>query len=268
MNNLSSIPARRPVWFAVSVIVLWLIILVIVSGIAYADSNITFAVMAVGRLLLAVLSLYLLWRLGRLGASGITCAGGWRVWLITALGTIFIVFTSLYSFYGKAFLQSKNPLVFPGAFEIIITCISVALAEEILFRGIVLDTLVGAWGKKRSGLFGAIILTSTFFAVMHLTQMFTQSLPLPAALLLFAQTLLLSFWWGALVVTGKSIWPAVMAHFAGNAAVTLQALSVPLQEPAVEVYSRLLLFTLVLGLVGVLLLARVKITNTPAPTVH
>ena len=61
-------------------------------------------------------------------------------------------------------------------------------------------------------------------------------------------------WWGALVFFGGSIWPAVMLHFGVNAVVAVQGLTASPVEPSVVAYSRLFLFSLPLGAIGIGLL--------------
>ena len=97
---------------------------------------------------------------------------------------------------------------------------------------------------------------SLLFAAMHLTQVFTDGVSLSLVLLLVLETWGISIWWAALVLSGGSIWPAVIGHFIVNAAVAMQVYMAPAVEPEFLTYGRLLLFSLLLGLPAIGLLAR------------
>jgi len=77
------------------------------------------------------------------------------------------------------------------------------------------------------------------------------------------QTLVVSVWWGALVVAGGSIWPAVVLHFAGNAVIAVQGLVTSMAGAGLLAYQRNLWLSIPLGLAGIGLLTRVA--HRPAP---
>jgi membrane protease YdiL (CAAX protease family) len=109
------------------------------------------------------------------------------------------------------------------------------------------------------------------FAALHITQVFTHGTPLSSALVLTIQTTVISILWGALVLLGGSIWPAVMLHFVVNAVVAAQGLTVPMVEPETLAYRRLLGFSIPLAVLGIGLLIQagpqVVVTEAPQPTV-
>jgi membrane protease YdiL (CAAX protease family) len=109
----------------------------------------------------------------------------------------------------------------------------------------------------------AYILAALLFAALHGTQVLTNDLSRSAALLLILQTLVVSIWWGALVVAGGSLWPAVLIHFVVNAVAAVQGLVASPVEPALLAYQRSLWLSIPLGLAGIGLLARVA--HRPAP---
>lgn len=125
-----------------------------------------------------------------------------------------------------------------------------ALGEEVQFRGLVLFVLARAWGNTRQGLIASVVLTSLLFGALHMTQFFAYGIPPGSALLLTAQTCVVSFWWGGLVVAGGSLWPAVMLHFVVNAMVAVQGLAVPAVEPSLTSYRLMLWFSLPLAALG------------------
>ena len=133
----------------------------------------------------------------------------------------------------------------------------------MLFRGLVLHGLVRVWARTRTGVVASVVLTALLFAALHSTQVLTNDLSRSAALLLTLQTLSVSIWWGALVVVGGSLWPAVLLHFAVNAVVAVQGLVASPVEPELLAYQRSLWLSIPLGLVGIGLLARV--VHRPSP---
>jgi hypothetical protein len=95
------------------------------------------------------------------------------------------------------------------------------------------------------------------FALLHLSQVFSNALPARSAVLLMLQTVLIACWWGAIAAApfgsasqGGSIWPAVMLHFAANAVVALQGVNTPMLKPEELAYERLLWLSLPLGALG------------------
>ena len=67
-------------------------------------------------------------------------------------------------------------------------------------------------------------------------------------------TSIIAIGWGALVLLGGSVWPAVMLHAVVNAVVAVQGLAAPMVEPDILVYRRLLWFTVPLGVLAIGLL--------------
>jgi len=53
----------------------------------------------------------------------------------------------------------------------------------------------------------SVVLTALFFAALHASHVLTNDVSRSSALLLVLQAVVVSVWWGALVVVGKSIWP-------------------------------------------------------------
>lgn len=257
MKKLLSFATNHPVLFVLGALITWLAIWILFLATAagalgrpYSES----VPMTLSRLATILCLLLLLWRMGWLKDAGIIQLGSWRIWLIALAGIGYIIPTSLYSFFGKATLNASALLQNPAALTNIMENFVVAVNEEIFFRGLVLLVLLRAWGARKWGLIGSVLLTSLIFSLPHLVQVFSGGIPTGAAPLLILQTLAVSIWWGALVASGGSIWPAVLAHFIGNSVITLQALTATVIEPVSMSYQRLLLFSLPLGVLGLCLL--------------
>ena len=119
-----------------------------------------------------------------------------------------------------------------------------------------LYTLARVWGSTKYGLIGSVLLTSLLFAILHITHIFSHGVSPSSALLLTLETFIISIWWGALVLLGGSIWPAVMLHVVISAVVVVQGLKVPIIEPDILAYRQLLRFSILLGVLGIGLLVQ------------
>ena len=141
----------------------------------------------------------------------------------------------------------------PEARTIIWTQLASVIHEEVLYRGVVLYVLYSAWGPTRTGTIGSVVLTAVLFAIPHLMSVF-MGISLLATLLLVVETCIIAVWWGALVLWGQSLWPAIVLHYVVNVAVALQGLTVSMVTPDTLAYRRLLLLSVPLGVLGIGLL--------------
>ena len=176
--------------------------------------------------------------------------GSWQVWLLALGGLVYFASASLYSFFGRIAFDFSSLLQLPDALPLVVTHFLAGLSEEILFRGLVLYALIRVWGRSTLGILRSVLLASALFSLVHISQVFTYGTSLSSALLLIAQTFVISTWWGALVVWGGSIWPAVLLHFITNAVVSVQGLAMPVVEPVILAYRNYLWFSLPLGLLA------------------
>jgi membrane protease YdiL (CAAX protease family) len=256
---MNALATRRPVSFVFILIITWLVLLVAFMGIAASALHAPHGgavTVSTSRLAVTACVLFLLRRLGWLQASGVARSGSWYVWALASGGMFYFAGSSLYSFYGRMAFDFSNLIRSPDSPAAVTTILAGGLSEEILFRGLALYALIRVWGNTRKGIVGSVAFISLLFAVLHIMQAFTNDLSLPAVLLLTLETFVISIWWGALVVWGGSIWPAVMVHFVGNAVVAVQGLTVPMVEPTSLAYAQTLWFSLPLGVLGIGLLVR------------
>jgi membrane protease YdiL (CAAX protease family) len=257
--NISSLALRHPVGFVLVLTIVWVVLLLVFMGVAssvvhkpYGDAMTA----SIGRLAVTACVVFLAWRLDWLEASGIFRWGSWQVWLLALGGLIYFICASLYAFYGRVGFDFSSLLRLPDARAAVMAHFLAGLSEEILFRGLVLFALIRVWGSTPQGVLGSVFLSSALFAFVHITQVFTHGMPLSSAGLLVLQVFVISVWWGALVVMGGSIWPAVMLHFMVNAVVAAQGLTTPVVEPGILAYRQLLWFSLALGVLAIGLLAK------------
>lgn len=259
MNTLRSFAGRHPVLFVLILTIAWLVMLLFFTDIASSALHKPFGdavTGTIGRLTISACILLLVWRLGWLEASGVGRLGRWQVWLAALGGMIYYTIASLYSYFGKINFDFSSLNQLPDARAIVMTQFVVSLCEEILFRGVALYSLVRVWGNTKRGMIGSVVLTSLVFAVLHLTNVFAQGISLASALLLTLETCIIAIWWGALVLLGKSIWPAVMLHLAGNAVVQVQGLTLAMIEPEILGILRILWFSIPLGVLGIILVMK------------
>lgn len=259
MNTLKFFSTSRPIQFVLILVIVWFVLMMAVTGFTAGVlrkpyDNVTSAIL--GRIFVIISAIFLMWKLGWLEAARITRLGIGQVWLFALGGLIYYACASLYTFYGSVSFDFSILPRLPTSRLTVLTHFMVALNEEILFRGIVLYVLIRAWGSTARGWIGSLVLSSLLFAILHATQIFTDRLEPSSALFLVLGTFIISIWWGALALAGGSIWPSVLLHFTGNAAVAVQGLSTPMLEPASLMYERLFWFSLVLGVISVWLLIK------------
>jgi membrane protease YdiL (CAAX protease family) len=243
---------KHPVLSIISLTISWLILIMIFAGIASSLLKKGFGdpiVLFIGHFAGIICVFILLWRLGWLKSAGITQFGTYQTWFIAIIGTVYFALASLYSFYGTPSFDFSNLFNLSSSGGIITTQTVVCIDEEMLFRGAVLYILVRSWGNTQKGIFGSIILMSAVFALFHIIWFISSGISLATAFLL-AEAIIISIWWAALVLKGGSIWPAFLAHFVVNTVVALQGISGKIIQPDLQVYIKLLLFSLPLGIIG------------------
>lgn len=260
MKNINNFSTTHPILFVISSTILWLVVLLVltaiisgISGRPYGDEVSS----TISRLITTVIILMIIFNLGWLDAIGITKIGKWRIWLIAFGGIIYFACASLYSFFGEVSFNFSHLIQSRSAQTAVIVQFVVSLCEEIMFRGLVLYSLVRVWGNTRKGIFVSVVLTSFLFSIPHIMQVFTAGVSFLSVLILVLEGSIVAFWWGALVLYGKSIWPAIFIHMAGNAIVSVQGLLIPMVEPEILAYTRLLLFSLPLCALGIILLIKI-----------
>ncbi|MHB1319190.1 MAG: CPBP family intramembrane glutamic endopeptidase [Anaerolineae bacterium] len=262
MKDLLAFVTAHPAWAALVATLAGLVLLLLLTGLSSAALRLPYGhpvPEVLGRALFAAGVLVLIWRMGGLDGAGIARPGGWVVWLVALAGTLYAGAAALQAFYGRLTPDLPRLLGLPRAGRALAVPIFVALAEELLFRGLVLWLLLRVWGGSLAGVLGSVVLSAVLFAVVHGMQVWTVGLPRAAAGYLVLQTLLMALWWGALVVYGGSLWPAVLAHAAVNALMALEGLAGPMAVPEVQGYRQLLLYSLLPGAAALLLLWRIPL---------
>jgi len=250
VNRFSS---RHPIICVIGLIMVWLMAMIVLMGVASTIFNLPYGSAlpaTLSRLIVTLGVISLLWRLNWLKEAGIARLGNRQTWLVALMGLLYFTSFSLFAFYGKFMFNFSHLWRSSAAQETVIVHGFAGLGEEIMVRGLILYVLVRVWGRTRGGLFAGVLLTAVLFSIIHLTQVLTNELSPMSAILLMIETLIVSFWWGAIVVSGGSIWPAVILHWLGNAVIVVQGLTTAMIEPQVLAYERLIWFALPLSVVG------------------
>ena len=189
---------------------------------------------ALAKLVVFLIFLAVLWRFGWITLSGITRLGNIRIWPVIAGLTIYAVLTQLYAFTGSITVTFPNP---PLAAANWVFAFSTALVEETMVRGLVLIAMILAWGSTKQGQLKAIFFSSLLFGLIHLINLMIRP---PGVVLLQALIVTLpGIFYAALVLTYRTLWPAIVIHWLGNAAVNIKLIGA---ENYQETFSMWVLF--------------------------
>ena len=256
MKKFESFSVRRPIIFGFILIVLFTLLSTLTWPITqiypfpegYEVGNI------LAKLVITACFIFMLWRFGWLKISGVTSLGSKRIWLLAIWIAIYKAGLSVYAFTGS--FEFHLPVAGLTA-AIIIFTLATSLLEETMYRGLLLTTMIKAWGGTRKGLFAAAILSGSFWASLHFINLLVRPFPLVALQVL--EMMMVGFLYAALVLSGRSIWPAVFIHWATNAAVSLQIVQIPNYSETNTVWMISFLVTLPLIAVGTYLLQKVKL---------
>src|SRR5665648_84722 len=224
MKKFKNFALKRPILFGLSFIVIY----ALVAALAY-PVHFLFPENGVGQIFgetankLIVFGVFvlLLWRFGWLKSSGLTGKGSWKIWLITAVVLVYMGVLELYAFTGSLTLSFPDP---PLALANLALGFGTGLVEETLYRAVVLIAMISAWGLTKKGIVKAVALSSILFGMTHLLNLMIR----PWQVVLF-QALVVSLpgiFYGALVLSGKSLWPAILIHWLTNAVVNVQVIAI------------------------------------------
>lgn len=165
--------------------------------------------------------LALLAHLGWLRAAGFTQPGRSTTWLMTLLLLAYAIAASAYALTGNFDFHYSGP----AQFNLVALFFMVhAFLEEVVFRGLILRTFVRSLGNTPGSLTRTVLISSLFFAGMHIVN-FLGGNPLPVVLLQMVGAFFLGIFLSALVLNGRSIYPAVFFHGLANLAAILNLMA-------------------------------------------
>jgi len=268
MNRLLDFTTYHPLLFVLLAIVGWILLgaLGTVVTMFVLDAPLTDPVVqSAGSLVATACILALAWRWGWLKPAGFTRLGGLRLWLIILATAVFIIVAYQFAFFSEIALN-LDQLNGTEARQILMRQAVVGFVEETMFRGILLFALVRVWGDSRRGMLAAIGVTALLFGMLHSLQALVGNDGLQLTLTIL-NCIITGLWFGAIVLWGGSIWPAVLLHAVSNASVLLTLMGGTAGEITTNGLALATLAELVLVFVfGALLLHKMP-TGISAPSV-
>jgi membrane protease YdiL (CAAX protease family) len=247
MNKFKQLASNSPVTFGL-VITLTFIVLIIISAVFAnrweAETQNWYIANTMGRLAATGILVALVSGLGWLKTAGFTRPGRWFIWLLVPVLLGYGVMASSYALTGSVALNIPGSAVISAMGFFLL---SHALYEEVTFRGLVMPAFLNRWGGTASGRIKAVVVSSIFFAGMHLVNVLGGN-PMPVVLLQATGGFFLGIFFGGLVVNGRSIYPAVLLHGLMNIAAqqSLLANSSAAADPSAWLLQTLLMIPLAL----------------------
>lgn len=160
--------------------------------------------------------IFILWRFGWLRASGFTCVGRAQTWVIIILPLIYVLAKDIYLITGEFSFELSNPTLI---FWLGLGSLTTGLFEETVFRGVVLFSFLRLWDHSRSGMTKSILMAALLFGGIHVLRLAENSVP--QTLLGMFTAALAGFFYGVILLHGRSIWIPIVFHGLHNAVINL-----------------------------------------------
>jgi membrane protease YdiL (CAAX protease family) len=172
---------------------------------------------ALSKFIIFMVFFFFLWRFGWIKASRITRLGNPYFWLVVAVILIYQIFAVLYAFTGNISIAfPKSQLAIAN----LVVNLPTSLVEETMFRALALVAMITAWGNTKQGQIKAVFLSSLFFGLIHLFNLIVR--PFGVVLLQATAVILQGMIFATLVLSFRSLWPAIIIHWLTNAAVNIK----------------------------------------------
>lgn len=223
---------ERPLLFAVSLVVLYAMLATASyplrhifpaeeAGQIYAESG--------QKVLITAAFIFLLWGFRWLEPSGLGRIGRPRHWAAAFVVLAWVVVGQLYSFSGDLLLVLPSSGYQVGQ---VIYYFTGSILEEVMYRGLILISMLAAWGDSRRGVAKAIVVSSLVFGGMHLLNLAVD--PLGPVLIQSIVVTLPGILYAVLVLWSRSLWPAIVVHWLTNVAVNLKLAGIEDYEAAIQ----------------------------------
>jgi membrane protease YdiL (CAAX protease family) len=211
---------------------------------------------AIAKLTIAGCFLLLLWGFGWLKPAGFTAWGAKRIWFLVVGLIIYRAVFGIYAYTGS--FKFELPAV-ELTLAILFYTFSASLVEESMYRGVLLTAMVKAWGSTRKGLYTAAFLSALVWGSMHFFNLMIR--PFPVVGLQVLETVIAGFAYAAIVLSGSSIWPVILFHWAVNATINLQVSQIPGFEETISTGIIFNLTALPMLIVGFILLRKAALQS-------
>jgi membrane protease YdiL (CAAX protease family) len=169
------------------------------------------------KLIVFLVFLAVLWRFGWISLSGINRLGNAKIWPTVVGLLVYCVLTQLYAFTGSITIALPDPQLATADWFL---AFSTAMVEETMARGLVLAAMILTWGNTKQGQLKAILLSSLLFGLAHLINIMIR--PIGVVLMQALIVTLPGIFAAVLVLVFRTLWPAIMIHWFGNAAVNIK----------------------------------------------
>jgi membrane protease YdiL (CAAX protease family) len=262
MSRFKQFATRHPIAFAVVIALTFMVLTVAayafavpLSALFPSDARGQQISEALTRAALALLFILLLWRFGWLRAAGFARWPKWTVWLLWLPAVVYEVATGVYAYTGDPRIALPASTLTAA---VLFNQLTVGLVEETAFRGIVMYAMLRRWGNTKHGIVNSVLLSAILFGALHALNLATGKPVLPT-LLQCLGACLGGITYGAFVLYGKSIWPAVLWHALLNAAVNVKVIGEPMYAETPSMGVLHVLLNLPVVVYGLLLLRKVPL---------
>jgi membrane protease YdiL (CAAX protease family) len=157
-----------------------------------------------------LLTVLIMWKLSLIQNAGFTKNGFIKGIIMglpfLALGIISVLFSNS----GTDWSVIKRPSVYI-LFMFTANMFMVGAAEEMLFRGLILNNMLLKWGSNKRGIMKSVWLSAIIFGAMHIINIFA----LPYAITVIVQAVNAAFasiLFAAVYLRGKNIWSVIVVH--------------------------------------------------------
>lgn len=100
-------------------------------------------------------------------------------------------------------------------FLVVLFTFSTALLEEVIFRSVILTSILQMMKPTKKNIFIAIVISSSFFGLMHLINLVDGGAVIPT-LQQVGYSFLMGCLWAVVFIRTQSVWPSVLLHFLYN----------------------------------------------------
>lgn len=266
MKSVLEFSNRKPLIFILILLVVWMILVFVVALLAGFLLNkpiVDPVVQAVGNLVATLILLLAGYRIGWLDRIGFTNFGSVSAWIATLVLLIYVLLVGFFAYFADVSFHIGS-LLDQEAWPILLQGLRAGFVEEVVFRGIILYSLVRVWGKTKWGIVTALVVQAVVFALPHALQVLAD-VPLVSALSNVLATLVFGLWTGILVIAVGSLWPAIFLHSVSNSFTLIKGLSSSWITPYYLGYLRGALVELPLVLIGLWIVLKLKENQSGGP---
>jgi membrane protease YdiL (CAAX protease family) len=181
-----------------------------------------------------------------------------EAWLLIVPAMLWIVSANFYVSSGTFDVNFSDPLT---SSLLTLRMLSTGLFEETAFRGVILTTMLMAWGQTRRGVWKSFLLSSLLFGLLHLLNLGARETIAVVANSIY--TCFTGALFAGIAMRCRSIWPAVLLHGLSNALLSLNRLGEPSPEWTADYAVVRILVHIPLGLYGLLLIRGLNFESVP-----